>query len=160
MTQVAVCVMKKGMRRSFAILSLGGLAAAASGCSQGDAIDESGAVYDGIAPDAAITLTGTEPFWGIEIEPEQAGAHAARFTIPEEIDGSVFSLTRFAGNNGLGFSGELEGRSVQIAITPGDCSGGMSNRSYPFVATVALDETTLMGCGFTDAAPFTGPEAS
>ena len=129
-----------------------------SACAQGDGIDSSGAVYDGVSPEASIKALGTEPFWGLDIEPESAGQHAARFTSPQDIDGSAFTLTRFAGNNGLGFSGELNGKAVHIAITPGDCSDGMSDRGYPFTVTVALDDAVLRGCAYTSEAPFTGPE--
>ncbi|MEO0699615.1 MAG: hypothetical protein AAFY81_07840, partial [Pseudomonadota bacterium] len=109
---------------SFALLALLPLNA----CAQGDGIDSSGAVYDGVSTDATIMALGTEPFWGLDIEPESAGQHAARFTSPEDIDGSAFTVARFAGNNGLGFSGELDGKPVQVAITTGECSDGMSDR--------------------------------
>ena len=125
-----------------------------SACGPSGSIDESGAVFDAIAPDETITLTGTEPFWGLEIRSTPQGGHEARFSEPGDIDGRVFEAARFAGNNGLGFSGELAGRPVQIAITPGECSDAMSDRTYPFVATVAWGETTLLGCAYTDAAPY------
>jgi len=35
----------------------------------------------------------------------------------------------------------------------------MSDRTFPFVATIALGGETLRGCGYTDSQPFTGPEA-
>ncbi|MEM7701447.1 MAG: hypothetical protein AAF251_05870 [Pseudomonadota bacterium] len=133
--------------------------AVVTGCSQSDGIDTAGAVYDGIAVEETITLTGTEPFWGLEIGPTEDGASSARFTSPTDIDGSEFEARRFAGNNGLGFSGELDSKPVQIAITPGECSDGMSDRTYPFAATVALGDTTLLGCAFTKTKPFSGPNA-
>ena len=146
-------------RRRFRIASLAVLPLAAlSACAQGDGVDSSGTIYDGVSAQAAITLLGTEPFWGLDIEPESDGQHAARFTSPEDIDGSAFTLTRFAGNNGLGFSGKLDGKAVQVAITPGECSDGMSDRGYPFVATVALGEALLRGCAYTSETGFTGPE--
>jgi uncharacterized membrane protein len=114
--------------------------------------------FKGIAPSATITLLGTEPFWGIQIEAAGAG-HSARYSSPEDIDGTQFSVTRFAGNNGIGFSGEMRGEPVQIALTPGDCSDAMSDRSYPYTATVALGDTTLFGCGYTSDQPYTGEEA-
>jgi uncharacterized membrane protein len=140
------------------LLILSCLALAAS-CAQSDGIDTSGAIYEGVSPEARITLTGTEPFWGLELTPQGDGEYEARFTSPEDIDGSLFSATRFAGNNGLGFSGTLGGKPVQVALTPGDCSDGMSDRSYPFTTTVGMGEATLFGCAYTSDAPFTGPEA-
>lgn len=129
------------------------------GCSQTDGIDPEGATFDGISPEASITLTGTEPFWSVVIEPGAADSYTARLTTPENSEGTAFSVTRFAGNNGLGFSGEFDAAPVQIAITPGECSDGMSDRTYPFAATVTLSDETLRGCGYTSEAPFDGPQS-
>jgi uncharacterized membrane protein len=35
----------------------------------------------------------------------------------------------------------------------------MSDRRYPFVATIALGGETFEGCGYTEKQPFTGPAA-
>ncbi|WP_298469120.1 hypothetical protein [uncultured Erythrobacter sp.] len=126
-----------------------------AGCAQGDSISNNPEPYDGIAEDETLHLLGTEPFWSFEISGE-----AAEFTSPEDLDGVGITVTRFAGNNGLGYSGELKDEPLQIAITPGDCSDGMSDRSYPFTATISWGEATLLGCGYTDSQPFTGEEAS
>jgi uncharacterized membrane protein len=133
-----------------------GAALALVACSpqSGDAITTDTAPFDGIAPEEVITLTGTEPFWGIAIAND-----VATYTTPDNPAGMVFESSRFAGNNGLGFSGRLEGSDVTIAVTPGACSDGMSDRTYPFTATVAIGEDRLTGCGHTDRQPFTGPEA-
>ncbi|MEO1731758.1 MAG: hypothetical protein AAFR64_13620 [Pseudomonadota bacterium] len=146
------------MNRAAFALSLA-IPCALSACAQSDGIDAGGAVYDGIEPTASITLMGTEPFWGLEIKPVGEDRYTARFTHPEDIDGSVFAASRFAGNNGLGFSGTLGERDVQVALTPGDCGDGMSDNSYPFTATVALGDATLFGCAYTSDQPFTGPDA-
>jgi uncharacterized membrane protein len=124
-------------------------------CAPGDdGIDPQGEIFSAIAPDEVITLTGTEPFWGFTVQDGRA-----TYTNPDNPEGSEFPVTRFAGNNGLGFSGSWEGGPVTITITPGQCSDGMSDRSFPFVATIALGEETLRGCGYTDRQPFTGPAA-
>jgi uncharacterized membrane protein len=120
----------------------------------GDAITTDTAPFDGIAADEIITLAGTEPFWGMTIAND-----VATYTTPENTDGSVFEVSRFAGNNGLGFSGRLDGADVVIAVTPGECSDGMSDRTFPYTATVVLGEQRLAGCGHTDRQPFTGPAA-
>jgi uncharacterized membrane protein len=119
-----------------------------------DTIDPKGDVFSAIAPDEAITLTGTEPFWGITIEDGQAS-----YADPDHPEARSFAVSRFAGNNGLGFSGDWDGAPVTISVTPGQCSDGMSDRTYPYVATIALGEETLRGCGYTDRQPFTGPAA-
>ena len=154
----AFCLRGSDMDRH-ALICLPLACALFASCSPSDGIDEAGAVYSGIDSTDVIKLTGTEPFWGAEIGSAKNGVSIARFTSPEEIDGSAFEARRFAGNNGLGFSGELDGKSIQIAITPGECSDGMSDRAYPFAATVALGDTTLLGCAYTDTQPFTGPDA-
>lgn len=132
-------------------------AALLAACSptSGDGITtEESAPYDGIGADEIITLAGTEPFWGITI-----ANTVATYSTPENIEGSVFEVSQFAGNNGLGFSGKLDGADVTITVTPGECSDNMSDRTYPFTATVVLGEDNLTGCGYTDQQPFSGDEA-
>ena len=113
--------------------------------------------FDGISEEARISLLGAEPFWGIDINPE-GGGFRARYSTPDNIDGESFTVDRFAGNNGLGFSGELGGEAVQIALSPADCSDTMSDRTYPYAATVSVGDTMLMGCAYTSEEPFTGEE--
>ena len=119
-----------------------------------DGIDPGGETFDQVAADEVVTLVGTEPFWNVAIDKGEA-----LYTTPENQPGTRFAVTRFAGNNGLGFSGELDGRAFTATLTPGDCSDGMSDRTFPFVATIALGEETLRGCGYTSSQPFTGDAA-
>lgn len=128
--------------------------AALTACTPTDGINSDAQAYAGIAPEEKLFMLGTEPFWGIDIE-----GSSANFDSPEEPEGIAFEVTRFAGNNGLGYSGELNGLPIQIAVTPGDCSDGMSDRSYPFTATVTWGDATLYGCGYTNLQSFTGGEA-
>ncbi|WP_108788506.1 hypothetical protein [Erythrobacter sp. Alg231-14] len=135
----------------FAILSF-------AGCAQETGeISRDSEPFDAVASQATIYTVGTEPFWGIEITPEGNDLFAI-YTSPENLDGSRFPVTRFAGNNGLGFSGSMDGETISVALTPGDCSDGMSDRDYPFTATVAVSAATLYGCGYTSDDPFTGEE--
>ncbi|MDP5102891.1 MAG: hypothetical protein NWP98_03105 [Erythrobacter sp.] len=119
-----------------------------------DAIDPEGEAFSAVAADEVITLTGTEPFWGFTIENGMAN-----YANPQHPEGWDFPVVRFAGNNGLGFSGDWDGTAVTITLTPGQCSDGMSDRTFPYVATIALGEETLRGCGYTDRQPFTGDAA-
>jgi uncharacterized membrane protein len=114
--------------------------------------------FDDISATTNISMLGTEPFWSIDIAPDGEG-FAARYTSPENLNGSQFAVSRFAGNNGIGFNGSLNGQDVQIALTPGQCSDGMSDRAYPYTATVAFGDAVLYGCGHTSDQPFTGDEA-
>ena len=154
-----------------AALTLSAAALALGGCAgedgQGDSRTQP---YSGIAQSEVIELTGTEPFWGMTIDPtETPGADmassgsadaVAAYSTPENIDGTRFALERFAGNNGIGFTGTLDGgEKVTVTITPGDCSDGMSDRTYPFTATARIGERRLKGCAYTDAQGFEGPRA-
>lgn len=142
------------MRAGWLMTALAGTLAA---CSSDDGIDRDAVAYDGIGPEETISLTGTEPFWTIEIAPADRG-YRATYSDPDNIDGKSFAVERFAGNNGLGFSGELDRAVVQIAVTPGDCSDGMSDRTYPFTATVGMGDRTLQGCAYTDAQKYEGEQ--
>lgn len=131
------------------------LAAAAAACTPAaDGIDHQGKTFDAVTPEDAVTLTGTEPFWTLAI-----AAGEGVWTTPDNQPGTRFAVQRFAGNNGLGFSGELDGKPLTATLTPGACSDGMSDRRFPFVATIALGGETFKGCGYTTRQPFTGEEA-
>lgn len=111
--------------------------------------------FEAIASDEQITALGTEPFWDLRIVPtgQEFEARLATLELP---DYARFPVTRFAGNNGLGFSGKHAGAAFHLAVTPGECSDGMSDRTYPYTATVQTGDVTLFGCAYTDSQPFTG----
>lgn len=60
----------------------------------------------------------------------------------------------------MGFSGELNGEPFNLAVTPGECSDTMSNRSYPFTATLTIGDELRNGCAYTDIQMFTGEGAN
>ena len=149
----------------FAFVSLGAvlmsLALAGCGAAGGAGPDaRETTAFSGIASGEAISLAGTEPFWSAEIEDG-----TMRFMTIDDQEGVAFPVERFAGNNGLSFSGRIPDRSdegrggaaVDVAVTPGDCSDGMSDRIFPYVATLAIGDETLRGCAYTDRQPFRGP---
>lgn len=110
--------------------------------------------FSDITAGDTIHLTGTEPFWGGQITGDQA-----TYSTPENPDGTQFPVERFAGNNGIGFSGELDGESFDLTVTPGDCSDGMSDRTYPYTTTLTIGSEMRRGCAWTDRQPFRGPKA-
>jgi uncharacterized membrane protein len=130
------------------------LLAAACAPAQQDGIDPKGEVFAAVAPQEVVTLTGTEPFWNLVIDQGEGV-----WTTPDNQPGTRFAVTRFAGNNGLGFTGTLNAQPLTATLTPGECSDGMGDRRFPFVATIALGGETLEGCGYTTSQPFTGDEA-
>lgn len=119
-----------------------------------DTIDPEGKTFDAVAPAEVVTLSGTEPFWTVRIKQGEAV-----WMTPGNPGGTRFAVTRFAGNNGLGFTGALNGDAFTATLTPGECSDGMSNRTFPFVATLAVGGETLLGCGYTTGQPFIGDAA-
>lgn len=112
-----------------------------------------GASFSAIAPDETIRLVGTEPFWGGTV----AGGEMIYSTL-EDQDGQTIAVRRFAGNNGLGFSGTYNGAPLDLTVTPGTCSDGMSDRVFPFTVTLKLGAEQRNGCAWTDRAPFTGAQ--
>lgn len=130
------------------------LLAAACTPPQQDGVDSKGRTFNAVRSDEVATLTGTEPFWTLKIE----GGEGV-WTTPDNQPGTRFAVKRFPGNGGLGFTGTLDGKSLAATLTPGKCSDGMSDRSFPFVATIALGGETLEGCGYTTSQPFTGQTA-
>lgn len=107
--------------------------------------------FDGIRADETISLVGTEPFWGGRLADGRL-----TYSTPENQAGESIAVARFAGNAGLGFSGALRGRPLDLAITPGRCSDGMSERSYPYTVTLKLGDEQRSGCAWTEREPFSG----
>lgn len=138
------------------LLPLAGLAFVIAACTpaKDDGIDPTGQTFDAVAPEEAVTMLGTEPFWSFDVK----GGEGVWIT-PDNQSGTRFAVKRFAGNGGLGFSGDMGGKALTATLTPGDCSDGMSDRRFPYVATIALGGETFEGCGYTDRQPFSGPAA-
>jgi uncharacterized membrane protein len=107
--------------------------------------------WHAIAATESVRFTGTEPFWSGEV----TGATLIYLT-PEDQKGERIAVTRFAGRGGLSFSGRLTGGAVTLAVTPGDCSDGMSDRHYPFTVTLQIGSEVRQGCAWTDRQPFSG----
>lgn len=108
--------------------------------------------YAGIGADEVVHFTGTEPFWG-----GQVMETTLTYSTPEAPDGTAIEVSRFAGRGGVAFSGVLEGAPFELTVSEASCSDGMSDRSYPFAATLKVGTETRRGCAWTDARPFSGP---
>lgn len=123
----------------------------AHGAAPGNSADT--APYAGIGPEETVHFTGTEPFWDGE-----AVGSTLTYSTPEDIDGTTIEVERFAGRNGVSLSGQLDGAPLDLAITPAECSDGMSDRRYPFVVTLQVRGEQRQGCAWTAARPFSGSE--
>lgn len=135
----------------FASLVCSALVAGCQPLAEGESSPSSEA-FAAIAADEAIRLVGTEPFWGGTVERGQF-----LYTSLENQTGETIPVKRFAGNSGLAFSGTRGGRSIDLMITRGTCSDGMSDRTYPYTATLRLDAEQRSGCAWTARQPFAGP---
>jgi uncharacterized membrane protein len=110
------------------------------------------APYSEIAEDEVLRFTGTEPFWGGEVS-----GKTLTYTTPEDQDGTVIAVERFAGRGGIAFSGLLDGTDFEMTVTPLECSDGMSDRTYPFTVTLEIGEDKRNGCAWSEQHPFEGP---
>ena len=121
-----------------------------AGCQSGEGAPGSGPThaFDAITPDETVYFTGTEPFWNGAI-----AQGSARYSTPENQDGVRFSVQRFAGNNGVSFTGTMNGESFDLMVTPGECSDGMSDRKYPYTATLRIADEQRNGCAWTNEQP-------
>ena len=79
--------------------------------------------YGEIAESETLRFTGTEPFWGGSVT-----GNSLIYSTPENQEGATIPVERFAGRNGLSFNGTLDGGEFVMAVTPGACSDGMSDR--------------------------------
>lgn len=109
--------------------------------------------FAGIAAGETLRFIGTEPFWGGSVTGTEL-----TYTTPENQEGTQIEVRRFAGNNGLGFTGTLGGGPFDMAVAEAPCSDGMSDRTYPFTVTLNVGAETRSGCGWTEGRRFTGPE--
>lgn len=111
--------------------------------------------FDSIGAGETIHFIGTEPFWGGRVE-----GRMLTYTTPENIDGEVIMVNRFAGNHGLGLSGKWGEAAFDMTVTPGECSDTMSERVYPLTVTLRFAGEVREGCGWTDKQPAATPPAS
>ncbi len=118
----------------------------------GDASDMR--AYDGIRIGETVHLTGTEPFWGGQV----AGA-TLTYSTPDSPDGVPITVERFAGRAGVSWSGTFEDKPFRLAVTEGQCSDGMSDRTYPFTATLIVQAEQRQGCAWTERRGFTPPDS-
>lgn len=108
--------------------------------------------FSRIAPNETVRFTGNEPFWG-----GQVAFTTLTYSTPDNPDGTAVEVQRMAGRGGVSWSGQYEGAPFTLAVTPGECSDGMSDRTYPYVATLQVQGEQRNGCAWTERDPFTAP---
>lgn len=92
-----------------------------------------------------FNLVGTEPFWAMQISKE---ANTAKFSRPgeSELEAGYPVESKGAGGAIVLTSTSPDG-DIVMTLTKKECSDGMSDRKYPWAASVAYKGQTLKGCG-------------
>ena len=90
---------------------------------------------------AEFRATGTEPFWSIAVTKTQL-----TYTTPENQAGVTVPVIRQDGAENALFTATIAGQPLQLLITPGACSDGMSDKTYPWTVEKTLGEDSVEGC--------------
>lgn len=106
-----------------------------------DESSEQAAPVDSAIP-AHFRAIGTEPFWAVT-----NGSAGLRYMTPDNSEGVAVTVTDEIAQAQLrGVSGTLDDESFAIEITLATCSDGMSDRVYPFTATLKFGGEVRNGC--------------
>jgi len=100
-------------------------------------------VVGGVDLSAQVRVSGTEPFWGVDMTPETlvfTGVDRAELRVPNP--GAVMQ----------GDAAVIASQGLTITLKPATCSDGMSDRVYPLEAEVMLGAELLKGCANSPAA--------
>lgn len=92
---------------------------------------------------AEFRATGTEPFWSADVRKGEV-----TYTTPENLSagGAKAQVSRADGAESALFTATIDGQVLQILVTPGACSDGMSDNSYPWTVERTLGDETVQGC--------------
>ena len=66
---------------------------------------------------------------------------------PEDQDGTRIAVTRRVRGNAVEIAGRLGGAPLELTITAGPCSDGMSDVVYPYTVRRRLGADIHQGCG-------------
>jgi uncharacterized membrane protein len=84
-----------------------------------------------------LNALGTEPFWAVEIRQT-----TLKLSRPDAADVVVPN----PGPKVEGEKGVWSAPGLVLTLTPGQCSDGMSDRTYPWYAEVTTVDATQKGC--------------
>ena len=121
------------------------IGACSAGEGSGAPGDENGnQPYNGVDARETLRFAGAEPFWSGEVT-----GGALLYSTPDNQSGWTIRIDRFAGRNGVSFSGTFQDKPFVMAVSPGKCDDGMSDRVYPFNVTLVIDGETRNGCAWS-----------
>jgi uncharacterized membrane protein len=101
-----------------------------------------GVVIGGVDLSKPARALGTEPFWGVEIRPDEivfTGVDRPDLRAPH-------AGARLVGMSAVIAASDAAGLTLTITLKPAQCSDGMSDWVYPLAAEVKLGDETLTGC--------------
>ncbi|MFT3809000.1 MAG: hypothetical protein QM698_03715 [Micropepsaceae bacterium] len=93
----------------------------------------------------ALRAAGTEPFWGLDIDPK-----TLKLSVPGE-EGDVVTEYLVEYSTGLGENRVITSGPLTVTLSPAVCSDGMSDFVYPYTVEAVLtgkDAVTLKGCAY------------
>lgn len=93
----------------------------------------------------SLRAAGTEPFWGLDIDPK-----GMKLSTPGE-EGDVVTEYPVEGMTSAGDARVISGGGLTVTLSPAACSDGMSDFTYPYTVEavlVAKETTTLKGCAY------------
>ena len=110
-------------------------------------------VIGGVDLSQAVRAVGTEPFWGVEIKPDEL--------VYSGVDRPETKMAnpgpRMEGDRVVIAAQDAGGEAFTVTLRGAECSDGMSDRVYPLEAEVHYRGETLKGCAISQAAMDAGP---
>ncbi len=112
------------------------------------------AVLGGVDLNQPLRALGTEPFWAVEITPEDLAYTA--------VDAAELRAANpgptIQGTTAVYAAAAPDGTALVVTLIATECSDGMSDRVYPLTARVEVGPQTLNGCA-ASVAFLTSPPA-
>lgn len=95
-----------------------------------------------MVPGPAFRLVGNEPFWAVHID-----STIIRYTTPDDTSGTRFPPVKpLQLGDTLRWTSSSPQTIIEAWVVPESCSDGMSDRTWPYRASVQVGDRKLQGC--------------
>lgn len=88
-----------------------------------------------------VRAAGTEPFWALSVSPGEG-------LVFTEAGGTGPVREAYAAPIAVDGGGQFSSGKMQLTVTAGSCSDGMSDIDYPLKARLVFGDRTLVGCAY------------
>ncbi|NBB51302.1 hypothetical protein GVN24_23750 [Rhizobium sp. CRIBSB] len=105
-------------------------------------------ILGGVDLGQPVRVSGTEPFWGIDI----AGGTVTYSGVDRPIQTAPNPGPVVQGTMAVITTTTTQNNALVITLIDTDCSDGMSDRVYPLTARIEIGDETLQGCAISTAA--------